>query len=850
MPTQLLIDGHSLLFRAYHALPPLATQAGIPTGAIHGFTSMLLKVVDQEKPDRLVVVFDAPSLTFRHEQYQEYKAQREEAPDDFRQQVPYLMNLLEKMGVPVLAVPGYEADDTLGTLAVMGKLRGYRSLIVTGDRDLLQLVDEATEVLLTVRSGISDLQRMDRDKVKEKMGVWPEQIPDLKGLMGDSSDNIPGVPGIGQKTAVALLQQYGSVEELLLDLDKVSNVRWRTALSGHQDAARRYRDLATIVTTVPLEWPALDEPFRWKTDETLTQFLKELELHQVQQRLGLNGRSQTPERRDPSPAAMPAVTEVVASEFSWESEEPLGCWATPEAVWVYHPTSHQVVRLDWDSLAGIQAPLVGWGIKSHYRRAYEDDRPLPRFVGDVKLAGYLLDSERRDYELDGLAEAWGYESPQREADRARLVYHLERAMAARLREQELNALYQDVELPLANVLARMEAQGVAVDTRRLETLGRELWELIRAKEQEIFRHAGMAFNVNSQRQLGEILFERLGLPALKKTKTGWSTDAETLESLRMLHPIVDDILEYRQLVKIHGTYVEGLLPLIGPDGRVHTTFHQTVTATGRLSSSDPNLQNIPVRLPLGRRVRGVFVPSSDRIFIAADYSQIELRMLAHLAGDENLRRAFWEGEDIHRRTASEMFNIPLEAVDDTWRNRAKAVNFGIIYGISDFGLSRDTGVSRSEAREYIDRYYQRYPALREFFETILQEARRQGYVKTILGRRRWLPDIASKNRARRQYAERMAINTVIQGSAADLIKVAMVQIDREMIRQEYRSRMIIQVHDELIWDAVPDEASRLVTLATQRMMHALELTVPLVVEVKWGDNWEQMKPWETNPDHA
>ncbi|MCY0897761.1 MAG: DNA polymerase I [Firmicutes bacterium] len=850
MPTQLLIDGHSLLFRAYHALPPLATQTGIPTGAIHGFTSMLLKVVDQEKPDRLVVVFDAPEVTFRHEQYEAYKAQREEAPDDFRQQVPHLVQLLESMGVPVLAVGGFEADDTLGTLAVMGEERGYRSLIVTGDRDLLQLVNEATEVLLTLRSGISDLQRMNRVKVKEKMGVWPEQIPDLKGLMGDGSDNIPGVPGIGQKSAIALLEQYGSIEEIIQHLNELSNPRWHSALAAHQEEARRYRDLATIVTTVPIDWPTLVEPFQWKRDGELVDLLGRLELHQVQQRLGLVAAPPQNKAKRAPQKIVPALMEVNLAQFAWECDEPLGLWAAGDEIWVYHPRQHYVAHGQWQDLPRPSPAFVSWGVKSLYRAAYQAHRPLPQFVGDVKLAAYLLDSERREYDLEKLGTEWGFPQPTSPAERVQVLWHLEQALAARLKEQDLDSLYQHVELPLARVLARMEAVGVAVDPGRLEGLGHEVLDLIRAKEEDIFRHAGMAFNINSQRQLGEVLFDRLGLPALKKTKTGWSTDAETLENLRMLHPIVDDILEYRQLVKIHGTYVEGLLPLIGTDGRLHTTFHQTVTATGRLSSSDPNLQNIPVRLPLGRRVRSVFVPSPRRIFVAADYSQIELRMLAHLAGDDNLRQAFWEGEDIHRRTASEIFNVPLEAVDETWRSRAKAVNFGIIYGISDFGLSRDTGVSRSEARDYIDRYYQRYPSLKEFFESVLDQARNNGYVKTILGRRRWLPDILSKNRARRQYAERMAMNTVIQGSAADLIKVAMVRIDAEMQAQAYRSDMIIQVHDELIWDAVVEEARQLVRMATDHMKTALTLTVPLVVEVKWGHNWEQMMSWETYPTDA
>ncbi len=433
---------------------------------------------------------------------------------------------------------------------------------------------------------------------------------------------------------------------------------------------------------------------------------------------------------------------------------------------------------------------------------------------------------------------------------AAAVAWLAQVQHGELTEKHMQTLYQEVELPLARLLARMESVGVAVDRGRLEALGREVDESMHATEQEIFRLAGDRFNINSQRQLGEILFDRLGLPPMKRTKTGHSTDAETLEALKPLHPIVSEILLYRQLMKIHGTYVEGLLPLIQADGRIHTTFHQTVAATGRLSSSDPNLQNIPIRLALGRRVRSVFVPSPGHVFLAADYSQIELRVLAHLAQDENLIQAFCDGEDIHRRTASEIFNIPIDQVDSTWRSRAKAVNFGIIYGISDFGLARDTGVSRAEAREYIDRYYARYPALKEYFEGVVADARRQGFVSTILGRRRPLPDIESKNRVRRQYAERMAMNTAIQGSAADLIKVAMLRIDEAMADQEPKSQMILQVHDELIWDAEPSEVDRLARLARQHMVSAIELRVPLVVDFKRGQNWENVTSWDVEDAHA
>lgn len=851
MPTQLLIDGHSLLFRAYHALPPLTTRSGIPTGAIHGFAGMLLRVVDQESPDRLVVVFDAPAATFRHEQYAEYKAQREETPDDLRQQLPYLQEVLANLGVPVLSIRGFEADDTLGTLAVMGASRGIHSLIVTGDRDLLQLAGDSITVLLTSRTGISDLDRMDRMAVKAKMGVWPEQVPDLKGLMGDGSDNIPGVAGIGQKSALALIEQYGTIDNLFEHLDEIVNTRWQRALRGHEDEARRYRDLATIVTEVPLEWPELKEPFHWQVPAELVRLLNELELTSVKRRLGVAEDTGASEVLTDPVNPLPPATVVEADAFDWSSDAPLGTFLDGDTLWVFNPESLAAVAHPWGRPLPEEIRLVGWGVKELYRRAASEGRTFPRFAGDVKLAGYLLNSEARDYSLGALLDEHHIARPRPgTAEAAAAVSCLAALQEEKLGQQQLSRLYSEVELPLAFVLAQMEALGVAVDRKRLEDLGRELTESITATVTEIFALAGDQFNINSPSQLGEVLFGKLGLPAAKRTKTGYSTDAETLETLRPLHPIIEKILSYRQLVKIQGTYVEGLLPLIQPDGRIHTTLHQTVAATGRLSSSDPNLQNIPVRVPLGRRVRGVFVPSPGRTFLAADYSQIELRVLAHLAGDQNLSMAFRNEEDIHRRTASEIFGIPLESVDATWRSRAKAVNFGIIYGISDFGLSRDTGVGRAEARDYIDRYYQRYPDLKQYFEGVVENARRDGYVSTILGRRRPLPDINSRNRVRRQYAERMAMNTAIQGSAADLIKVAMLRIDEVVAQQNLSSDMILQVHDELIWDAQPQEVETLATLARQHMTQAIELSVPLVVEFKRGDTWESVTPWELTDSNA
>ncbi len=836
MPTQLLIDGHSLLYRAYHALPSLTTSEGIPTGAIHGFFSMLLKVVEAERPDRVVVAFDAPVKTFRHEQFADYKATRAESPEDFRQQVTIAQEILQCMTVPVMILPGYEADDILGTLAFMGKQHQYITKIVTGDRDLLQLVDDQTEVLLTSRTGITDLERMDRMAVRNKMGVDPSQVTDLKGLMGDASDNIPGVAGIGQKSALALLDQFHDIDAIFRDLNQVTNTRWQKALASHETEARQSKGLATIVVNAPIRWPEVEEPYQLHGTDALFLLLDRYQLVAIRRRIGGSEPQPTPESFKPKHMADPAIPGVVQLDMDHD----LVLWMNQQQVlWVMDPTTHHYGQISWNMILP-NSRISTWASKNILRYALETGARLPTVVEDGKIQAYLLNSERSSYELADIAPHYGFSI----SDRPEIVLPMISAIIEKQKEEltakGLTPLYRDVELPLAVILARMEATGVNVDADRLKELGRQLEEAISNLQTEIYQLADTVFNINSPSQLGDILFKKLNLPAMKKTKTGYSTDAETLESLAPLHPLVEKVLLYRQHMKIQGTYVDGMLPLIASDGRIHTTFHQTVAATGRLSSSDPNLQNIPVRLALGRQVRAVFIPSTQRELLAADYSQIELRMLAHLSGDKNLIEAFLQGEDIHRRTAAEIFGLPIQAVDSVWRNRAKAVNFGIVYGISDFGLARDTGVSRNEAKEYIAKYFARYPGLKQYFDGIIDEARRTEQVSTIMGRIRPLPDIHSKNRARRQYAERMAMNTAIQGSAADLIKIAMIRIQQALDNRQLKSHMVLQVHDELIWDAMPGEIETLTEIAENHMIHALNLQVPLVVEFKVGSNWELM----------
>lgn len=838
MPRALLVDGHSLLFRAYHALPPLARADGTPTGAVYGFAQMLLKVIEDTHPQAVVVAFDASAPTFRHQAFEQYKANRQEAPDDFYVQTPLAKELLDKLGIVHREWPGYEADDILGSLAVSGREAGWEILILTGDRDLLQLVRPGVTVLLTSRGGLTQLEEVDAEGVVRKMGVRADQVPDLKGLMGDASDNIPGVPGIGEKSAVTLLTRFGSIETIFAHLDEIPEGRYKKALTGHEGDAFTSRDLATIRTDLEVEPLTGDEaPFAISRTEALSAFLTAMGFDSLRRRLfdtapvdqGL-GKSSPAGTSSDGPSA---GAEDVEEWQAWPEAPVLGIQKIADGYLL--GTADGRVGQYRGPVAGDKSQrLVGFKIKSFVDEVPEPDRAR---LDDGELAAYLLDAGRSHYSVRDLVQRVGGEARDDVAALAAAWPAVRELLAA----QGLWDLYSRVELPLLYVLRRMEVHGIRVDGEALDVLAGELEVAIATLEREIHQLAEFSFNINSTGQLGEVLFGKLGLPSGRRTKTGYSTDAEVLESLRPLHPIVDAVLTYRQLTKLKGTYVDGLRPLL-VKGRLHTHFNQTVAATGRLSSSDPNLQNIPVRLPLGRRIRRVFLPDEGRSLFSADYSQIELRVLAHFSDDPVLKDAFADGQDIHRRTASEIFQIPLDAVSDELRSHAKAINFGIIYGISDYGLANNTGVSRQDAAEYIRQYFRHYPRIKEFLDGAIEQGRRDGFVTTILGRRRYLPDIQSRNYARRQYAERMAMNTVLQGTAADLIKVAMVRLDEAFSEQGLQSSLVLQVHDELIWDMVPTEEEVVMELARKLMTTAIPLSVPLVIDFKRGANWESMEP--------
>lgn len=863
----ILIDGNSLIHRAYHALPPLETAAGEKTQAVYGFTTMLLRLLEEEEPDYVAVAFDKGRDTFRTERYALYKAQRDQAPEDLLSQFVLTRAVLAALEIPYFEVSGFEADDILGTLAAQAEDAGLKTLIVTGDRDALQLVKEGTEVLLT-RRGITDLERLDAAGVKNKLGVTPAQVPDFKALTGDTSDNIPGVPGIGPKTAAALLGEFATLENLYAHLSELKE-RWQKLLREYKEQAFLSRELATIRRDVPLTVNWEECRVRKPVPERVEPLFRRLEFQSLLNRL-------FPEQGE----RVRAGAEKVAAYERVDTAEAAARWARKarEA-----GTFSFLIVPGADTgpaglavAAGKEAAFVPWKLSGLFRPLLED-AALAKITHDVKaalntlaasgfrlagvegdtlLAGYLLNPTADGRDLPRLAREYlGEELPRLSVGRgekekppesegvfctwAKALEVLWPRLAQNLKTDDLWPLYREVELPLAAVLAEMERTGIKVDKEKLSSMGRAIGERMAALEEEIFGLVGEEFNLNSPKQLAFILFDKLGLPATKKTKTGYSTDAEVLEELAPAHPAVAKILEHRQLAKLKSTYVDAMGAQINPaTGRIHTTFTQTVTATGRLSSVEPNLQNIPIRLELGRRIREAFVPGYPGWqILAADYSQIELRVLAHIAQDQVLKEAFQKGEDIHTRTAAEIFHVPLEEVTPELRSRAKAVNFGIVYGISDFGLAQNTGVSRQEAREYIKSYLERYQGVREYMKRVVERARLTGYVTTILGRRRYIPDITSRNFARRSFAERTALNTPIQGSAADIIKVAMLNVDRAIKERNLASRLLLQVHDELVFEVPPEELSLMQSLVREHMEKALELSVPLKVDIKVGPDW-------------
>lgn len=876
----LIVDGHSLIHRAFYALPLLTNSQGDFTNAVYGFTNMLTRILAEEEPDYALVCFDKGRETFRTQEFPEYKGHRKATPVELRPQFLLIKKFLQAMHVAFIEMDGYEADDLIGTMVAVGEEAGFKNLILTGDKDALQLVSEHSVVLMT-RKGISDMEIYDPQAILDKYGLKPKQIIDLKGLMGDPSDNIPGIPGVGEKTALKLLYKYQTVEGVYEHLEEIPG-KLGERLRTNQELADLSKRLATIMCCVPMEVDLEQFVYQAPDYQRLLNLYQELEFKSlipgVLDKIAANGRkgSTVADKIDKHLKVNQLFggDEIRERLKNMDKSQPLAIYAFYQGSYfdgniegVSFTINGQEVYtcflVNMNEKEQLSALKVIFEDKSFGKVLYQAKElrvilaqkgiNVENVLFDVMLGAYLLNPGVADYGLATLSLDYLNQTLPNVEDKlidhgqqAAKIWQLYFQMNKKLQEQGMEDLFRQVELPLEQVLAVMEITGVKVEVKILQQMSKELEESISQISEKVFSIAGETFNLNSPKQLGAILFEKLGLPPLKKTKTGFSTNAEVLESLAEKHEIAAKVLEHRSLVKLKSTYVDGLQALINREtGKLHTSFNQMVTTTGRLSSTEPNLQNIPVRMDLGRSIRKAFLPNKpENILLAGDYSQIELRVLAHISGDPVLQEAFHKNQDIHRRTAAEVFGVTMDQVDGEMRRKAKAVNFGIVYGISDFGLARDLGITRQEAKGYIDSYFARYSGVADYLHRIVLEAKNAGYVTTILNRRRYLPDIYSTNYNLRSFGERTAMNTPIQGSAADIIKIAMVEVFKLLVTKGYHSKMILQVHDELIFDVVPEELPTLAQEVKELMENAISLDVPLQVDIKWGRDWYQMEEYK------
>ncbi|MDP8939947.1 MAG: DNA polymerase I [Actinomycetota bacterium] len=827
-----LIDGYSMLYRAFYALPQsIATSSGLPTNALYGFTSMLLKLLDSgDEEVGIGVVWDAGLPKFRTDIYPEYKAQRSAMPDELRAQVGHMDQILEAMNIPAIRAEGFEADDALATLSKRLP-DGVELMIVTGDQDAMQLVDGNVKVLRTTR-GVSETKSYGRDEVIEEYGVTPEQIPDYKALTGDPSDNIPGVKGIGPKGASNLLQQFGSVEGIYENLHAVTARGTRNKLEEGKESAFLSLELARMRFDAPVEFDPEILRFEGVAPES-REILRRYEFRSLEPRfasLPVAGGEEVP----PPPTLAVSVGEVPLEEGLL----PVAAAPVGDGRWCVAVEEDEARIMDGPP----DRPLQVHDAKKIGVRGADFDTYLAAYLIKPGLGGYELDSLTADRALPEVEVSHDDPRVVAAAKRTASIYALVPLMERNLKEMDLARLYYDVELPLADVLAALEQIGMPVDSATLQEAGREIQEQVEELEESIYADVGHPFNIGSPKQLGQVLFEEMSIPPVRKTKTGYSTDAQVLQQLSVEYPIADKIIRYRELTKLRGTYIDGLIGLISADGRIHTTLNQTTTATGRISSDSPNLQNIPVRTELGSRIRDAFTASPRRKLVVADYSQIELRILAHMTGEEALVEAFTGGLDVHTRTAAEVFDVRPESVTPELRRRAKMVNFGILYGISGFGLAMRLGnVHPAEAERYIKRYLERYPKVTKFMEDTLEEAEESGYATTLFGRRRYVPELRSSNKNQRKWGERIAFNARVQGTAADIIKVAMVNLYPRL--RSLEADMIMQVHDELVLDVVEEAVDEVAAMAKEEMVAAYDLRPPLEVEVKVGERWGQVRPW-------
>ena len=888
-----LVDGHSILNRAFFGIPDLTNSEGLHTNAVYGFLNILFKILDEEQPDYLTVAFDVHAPTFRHKMYDAYKGTRKPMAEELRQQVSLMKEMLTAMGVTIVEKEGYEADDLLGTIAKQSEAQGLEVSIVSGDRDLLQLASDHIKIRIpkTKRTGTEIEDYLAKDVV-EKYQVTPLQFIDVKALMGDSADNIPGVPGIGEKTATALITAYGSIENAHEHLEEIKPNRAKQNLSEHYDMAQMSKELATIEIHAPIEYSLEDAKLGNLFTEEAYLLCKRLEFKNILPRFDIDAPKNLAEEHFTFVTDKKQISDIFKKA---KKAGHIGCCLLPgegiitEQLSLFEQPKEQQV-IEGMSIAFSEEDIyyLSAGTEVSAEELLEEIRelsggqtkvsvmdlketlktlPLPendRYF-DASVAAYLLNPLKNDYPYEDLAKDYaglmipsktdllGKESPVKAKQAkpeaflkyicymAYIPWKTRDRLLEELNNTGMQTLYDTIELPLVYTLSDMEKEGVHVDAEELKRYGEELAAQIAVLEKEIYEGAGETFNINSPKQLGHILFEKLEMPYGKKTKTGYSTAADVLEKLAVEYPLVSKILEYRQLAKLKSTYADGLANFIEEDGRIHTNFQQTVTATGRLSSTDPNLQNIPIRMELGRMIRKVFLPKDGYVFVDADYSQIELRILAHMSGDEMLIQAYREAQDIHRMTASQVFHTPFEEVTDLQRRNAKAVNFGIVYGISSFGLSQDLSISKKEAQEYIERYFESYPKIKEFLDGCVEKAKKDGYSVTMFGRRRPLPEISSSNFMQRSFGERIAMNAPIQGTAADIIKIAMNRVHRRLIDEGLKSRLLLQVHDELLIEAAPDEVDEVKKILDEEMKGAADLSVELEIDTHTGKNWYEAK---------
>lgn len=840
----LILDGNSVINRAFYGVKPLTNRDGLYTNAIYGFLNILEKVEREEMPEAVCVAFDLHGPTFRHHRYEGYKATRHGMPEELAQQMPVMKQVLAAMNIPIYQCQGWEADDIIGTVGKICGNNGWDCVVVTGDRDSLQLIDDHVQIKLVVTKGGQTTSTLyDRDKFMEEYGFEPKKLIDLKSLMGDSSDNIPGVAGVGPKTAAELLQKFGSLDGVYANLqDSSIRPKLREKLEKDRDNAYLSYELATIIPEAPIDFAPMDAVIRPYNRQELYKLFVKLEFVRLIEKYGLAGSNREDTQVTETVKCLPETTQLppncrrfalyIAPDGSlavaWEDGV---CTLTPMEAEQFSDFLRQGNEILCHDLKSVLHRLDSMGL------------PHGTFVFDTALAAYDLNPSQSEYPVSKLATNFlGMDVKDSDAAGcAQAVYFLAPILEKELEKQDMRSLYRDMEFPLCTVLYDMEKAGVAIDREQLEQFGTMLAERISLCEDMIFQYAGEPFNINSTKQLGEVLFDRLGLPPVKKTKTGYSTNAEVLEKLKHKHPIIPVIMDYRMLTKLKSTYADGLMKVIGEDGRIHTTFQNLVTATGRLSSTEPNLQNIPVRTDLGAEIRKMFIPKEGCVLVDADYSQIELRVLAHIAQDERMEKAFRDGMDIHTVTASQVFSVPPEQVTPLQRRHAKAVNFGIVYGISEFSLAEDIGVSRYEAKAYIDSYLANYSGVWAYMHQVVADAREKGYTTTLYGRRRYIPELKSTNFNVRQGAERIALNTPIQGSAADLIKLAMIHVAQALQEKYHQARLILQVHDELIVECPQEIAPEVAQLVSRQMEQVAQLRVPLLAEAKWGKSWFEAK---------